>query len=132
MHALFHAITPLQQSLDYHLGRHNILVSNIAHVDTPGFRPSDLERVNAADFKAVLSVALQGTHPSHVSEAGPAPELGRVFQDLTAGGGADGNFVSLEREAGKMASNQLRYDVVTMLASGSLKALMYAASDGAG
>src|SRR5689334_19405025 len=40
----FASVSSLQGALDYHMERHNLLVSNIAHVDTPGYRPVDLAR----------------------------------------------------------------------------------------
>ena len=46
---LFASIQPLHAALDYHLERHSVLASNVAHVDTPGYKPSDLARVDATD-----------------------------------------------------------------------------------
>ena len=43
---------------------------------------------------------------------------GRVFEDPSAGAGNDGNFVSLDREAAKVAANQVRYDVVSAIVLG--------------
>ncbi len=57
---------------------------------------------------------------------------GHVFQDLSAGVGNDGNYVSLDREAAKVAANQLRYDTVTAIVSAELRQLAYAAGDGKG
>lgn len=128
---LFARVSPLNAALDYHLERHNVLASNIAHVDTPGYKPRDLARVEGASFEHVLGVTMERTQASHLAggEAGGV-EVGRVFTDATAGGGADGNFVSLEREAGKLATNQIRYDIVSVLVSSELKGLLWAANDG--
>ncbi|HLV19279.1 MAG TPA: flagellar basal body rod protein FlgB [Polyangiaceae bacterium] len=131
---MFSAIAPLHQALDYHLERHNVLASNVAHVDTPGYRPVDVERVEAGSFAGVLGVALERTNPTHLSAAGGAGSAahGRVFEDLSAGAGNDGNYVSLDREAAKLAANQLRYDVVSAIVSAELKHLSFAASDAKG
>ena len=67
-----------------------------------------------------------------MSVGGTDPLVGRVFQDLSAGGGADGNFVSLDRESGKLAANRLRYDMVSVLVKTQLDGLMKAANDGKG
>ena len=53
-------------------------------------------------------------------------------QDLSAGVGNDGNYVSLDREAAKLAANQLRFDTVSAIVSAELKQLSFAASDGKG
>ena len=134
---LFSGVMPLHAALDYHLERHNVLSSNIAHVDTPGYKPKDLARVEEGSFDQVLGVTMERTSASHLSASGSAAspgsgvdEVGRVFTDATAGGGADGNYVSLEREAGKLATNQIRYDIVSVLVSSELKGLLWAANDG--
>ena len=135
---LFASIQPLHSALDYHLERHSVLATNIAHADTPGFKPSDLARVetgDAASFDGALSVAMRKTNEAHMSVggAGEAGGLeGRTFQDLSAGVGNDGNYVSLDREAAKVASNQLRYDVVSAIVSAELRGMHFAATDAKG
>ncbi|MEN9580386.1 MAG: hypothetical protein RJA70_3395 [Pseudomonadota bacterium] len=107
-----------------------MLASNIAHVDTPNYKPQDLARTSATSaFGEMLQVSMQRTNEAHVGSSGTTGEQGRVFTDTTAGGGADGNFVSLDREAGKLASNQLRYDIVSVVVSSRLSGLMNAAGD---
>ncbi len=104
---LFSGVAPLHAALDYHLERHNVLSSNIAHVDTPGYRPKDLARVEEGSFDRVLGVTIERTSAAHL-----------------------GNYVSLEREAGKLATNQIRYDIVSVLVSSELRGLLWAANDG--
>jgi len=131
---LYAGVTHLGQALDYHLERHNVLASNVAHVDTPGYHPRDLARVEQSSaFGEALGVALARTDASHLGAAGGGAEVtGRIFTDDSGGGGADGNHVTLEREAGKLAANQLRYDVVSALVSSELRGLLFAATDGKG
>jgi flagellar basal-body rod protein FlgB len=130
---LFKAIAPLHSALDYHFERHNLLASNIAHVDTPGYVPRDIERVDGAPFQNQLDVALARTDAGHISGGSPASvSSGRVFEDPAAGAGNDLNYVSLDREAAKLAANQIRYDVSSALASSELASLAYAAGDGRG
>jgi flagellar basal-body rod protein FlgB len=134
MSDFFSGLAPLHSSLDYHLERHSVLASNVAHVDTPGYKPSDLARVEEPSFHAVFGVELAKTQAGHMPGAeGAAGALrGRVFEDLTAGVGNDGNYVSLDREAAKVAANQLRYDTVSAIVSAELRQLRFAASDGKG
>jgi len=135
MSDLFGAVGSLHAALDYHLERHTVLASNIAHVDTPGFHPHDLRRVDPAQsFDSALSVAMERTNGAHLQlpNAGAVALEGRIFQDNSAGAGNDGNYVSLDREAAKVAANQLRYDVVSAVVSAELSQLRYAASDAKG
>jgi len=112
---LFGFVQPLRASLDYHLERHNILTTNVAHVDTPGYVPRDLARVDQPAFASELQVAIEKTQPGHLTAYGPGASTGRVFEDPTAGAGSDKNSVSLDREAAKVAANHVRYDVVSTL-----------------
>jgi flagellar basal-body rod protein FlgB len=129
---LFSAVAPLQYALDFHLERHNLLAANIANVDTPRYKPTDLARIGEGGFESVMQLAMARTNEAHLSTGADEPLVGRTFQDLSAGGGADGNFVSLDRESGKLATNRLRYDIVSVLVKSQLEALMSAASDGKG
>jgi flagellar basal-body rod protein FlgB len=131
--SVFTSVDPLRAALDYHLDRQNVLASNVAHVDTPGYRPNDLERVDQTGFTAALGLAMTRTNENHLpGGALDAAPNGRVFQDLSAGVGNDGNYVSLDREAAKLAANQLRYDTVSAIVSAELRQLSFAASDGKG
>ena len=133
MPSVFSAVDPLRAALDYHLDRQNVLASNVAHVDTPGYRPNDLERVEQTGFSAAMGVAMSRTNEAHLQGGAlDAIPNGRVFQDLSAGVGNDGNYVSLDREAAKLAANQLRFDTVSAIVSAELKQLSFAASDGKG
>ncbi len=135
MSDLFSAVGGLHGALDYHLERHTVLSSNVAHVDTPGYRPHDLRRVDTTEsFGNALSVAMERTNGAHfqLPNAGAAALDGRIFEDNSAGAGNDGNYVSLDREAAKVAANQLRYDVVSAVVSAELSQLRFAATDAKG
>ena len=129
---VFAPIESLHRALDYHLERHNVLMSNVAHVDTPGYKPLDISRVEDGGFEAALGVAMKRTEPGHLAspDADVASTTGELFEDPAAGAGRDGNYVSLDREASKVAANQIRYDVVSAIASAELRQLSFAANDG--
>jgi flagellar basal-body rod protein FlgB len=135
--ALIDSVEHLRGALDYHLSRHNLLASNLAHIDTPGYKPVDLERTHdkTNSFDGALHVALETTSSAHMvsSNTGTAPSgqaVGKVIEDPGAASGADGNGVDLDREAVKIASNQMRYDMLAQLASSELASLAWAANDG--
>jgi len=131
--ALIDGVEHLRGALDYHLSRHNLLASNLAHIDTPGYKPVDLER--GGSFAGALHVALEATQPGHLSAGGAPPgaqAVGRVVNDPGAAAGNDGNGVDLDREAVKIATNQMRYDMLAQLASSELASLAWAVNDGKG
>jgi flagellar basal-body rod protein FlgB len=120
-------IAGMHEALDYHLSRHNLLASNLAHVDTPGFRARDLHRNGS--FEGVLATRMATTQPEHV---GPHPRTANweVRIDRFAPVGPDGNGVNLDRESVKIASNNLRYDAISTMLQGQLQTLQWAAQEG--
>jgi flagellar basal-body rod protein FlgB len=126
------SVEHLRASLDYHLARHNLLTANLAHVDTPGFKPLDLQR--AGSFEGALQSALATTQPGHISTPHASSGQGfRIVEDASAkAAGPDGNGVSLDREAVKIATNQIRYDTLSSLVQNELSGLAWAANDGRG
>lgn len=134
--SLFQGINPLEHALGYHMERHNVLSTNVAHVDTPGFRPMDVVRSStdySQEFGRQLSSAMTRTNAGHMAGGETSGVTrGQLIESPDATGGMDGNYVSLDEEAAKVAENQLRYEVVSALASAQFKTLSYVASDGRG
>lgn len=124
--ALLDQVEQFRTGLDYHLARHNVLVSNLAQVDTPEYTPVDLAR--GKEFEGKLHVAMDATQPGHLegTQSAPGP---RAVADPSAAG-SDGNGVDLDKEAVKIATNQMHYDVLAQLASSELASLEWAATDG--
>jgi flagellar basal-body rod protein FlgB len=117
-------VDTLQAAMTYHRERHTVLAGNVANLDTPGYRPVDLERRPAADPGAMAI-----THEGHM---GPPPAFDVVtsFDDGGALVSPDGNAVSLERELSKVDGNRTRYSTSSELVSRRLALLRYAAGDG--
>ncbi len=125
---IFSGVDQLHQSLDYHLARHNLLSANLANVDTPNYRARDLERADSPSFDAHLAQAMDGT------SVGGSPQKLRtkVVLDDSVPVDADGNNVSLDREAVKVSANHVRYDSLSTLVSGQLASLLWSVTDGKG
>ena len=130
----------LERALDVRLVRQNVLSTNVANVDTPGFRPKDV------DFTASM-VAIEGaahseggvsqpTSPTVGSSAAESSSLAvreLPIVDVPAGGASfDGNTVALDRTMVAMAENALQYSATARAAGKKLALLRYVASDGNG
>jgi flagellar basal-body rod protein FlgB len=121
-------VSGFRRSLDYHAERHNVLASNLANANTPGFRPEELVRKEADAFGGTL--ALERTEHAHLQAAGvPAIHEAVISPDESRTGGLDGNTVSLEREMSKLQANDLRYQGASKLVTRHLAMLKYAAMD---
>jgi flagellar basal-body rod protein FlgB len=131
----------LERALDVRLVRQNVLASNMANVDTPGFKPRDV------DFTASM-VSIEGAArdnrgvslptPPTLAPTGSSAPSGFAANELPivesqAGGGSfDGNTVDLDRTMVAMAENALQYSASARAISKKIGILRYVASDGNG
>lgn len=92
--------------------RQKLVASNIANIDTPGYKTKDI------DFQAEFLSLAQGKPP----EVMDAPGL--VVK-------SDGNNVSLDREARLLSENALRFSVASTLMKNELKTVESAIKEGA-
>lgn len=89
----------LERVLDLSALRHQIISTNLANVDTPGYRTRDLR-----PFAGEIEEAMAGdTLETLFTPA--AHEIGGLLER------PDGNNVSVERESLLLAQNQLRFTV---------------------
>src|ERR1700689_2655543 len=73
MSNILDGIERLHQALDYHLERQNLLTANLTHIDTPGYKPLDLER--GAAFQGELSTAMATTDSGHIASSVSSPDF---------------------------------------------------------
>jgi flagellar basal-body rod protein FlgB len=131
MSDLFSNLSALHRSLDYHSERHNLIASNIANANTPGFRPLELLRVESAETGGSLPMAR--TESAHIASLGSSSlQATTVAADRSTSGGLDDNTVSLEREMSKLAANDIRYEGSAKMIQHKLGMLRYAANDASG
>jgi flagellar basal-body rod protein FlgB len=102
--------------LDATAERHEAIASNIANVETPGYKRVDL----AQSFTDAFSAHLKAGDVSDM----PQPTLAQDPTAMTQR--QDGNNVQLDKELMNMSSNSLQYDTLTEFVSGSLKQLQMA------
>lgn len=91
--------------------RQEVVASNIANADTPGYKTRDVEM--PGDFSSVF----------------------RQFTPLTAETSGlttrnDGNNVSIDRESRLLAENDIRFNLATQLLKGQVKGLRSAIEEG--
>lgn len=91
--------------------RQKLVASNIANVDTPGYKTKDI------DFQFEFMSLMQGGTPNVVE----TPDL--VVKN-------DGNNVSLDREARLLSENALRFNLASNLMKTQLKLINSAIQEG--
>ncbi len=123
----------LELSLRGRAARHEVLSANIANVDTPGYRPRDLD-FNATMRSAAESGALGSSETPATASAGldlqsaiyePEYPDSRHGEDRL-----DGNAVSLDRQMALITENSLAYETSLTLLSRALAGLRYAIGEG--
>ena len=100
-----------KQLLDAAVVRQSALASNIANIETPGYKRVDLPK----DFNQQLANSLRN---------GSAAPTAKIIEDASATGRSkNGNNVELEKELIAMNKNGAEYEVLTEFVSGSIKQL---------
>ncbi len=102
----FHA---LEQAISITRKRHTLIAGNISNLDTPGFRPKDI------DFKAAMSKALEAdrgtdlvrTNPGHIDPGTNSAHGNETFEDEYEYNGV--NWVNIDNEMRKLTENKLMY-----------------------
>ena len=100
----------LERYMDLLSARQKLVASNIANVDTPGYRTRDI------DFQSEFRTA-----------AGLAPQVVEV-SGLTIKN--DGNSANLDREARLLAENALRFQVASSLLRSQIQLVRSAIEEG--
>ena len=111
----------LARTLTLHQQRHEVLASNLANVETPGYRAHEL------DFKDALKEAFEEQRAE--GTGGAAVRTPTVVEDELAPRRADGNTVDLDMQMAKINANGTSYLALARIL-GRRVALLRQAIDG--
>jgi flagellar basal-body rod protein FlgB len=119
----------LKKTLDLRMQNQQVIASNIANAETPGYAAKRFE------FEDQLRAAVAAndsnmlrTHPLHLPRQGDSIEKvnGRIVEYPDTSGLGDRNSVDMDHEMAVMAKNQLYYEATTQLLSRKMGILKYA------
>jgi flagellar basal-body rod protein FlgB len=127
-------IGALNTSLNLRQIEHNIVSSNIANADTPGYKAKTM------DFESALRDALSSDSRLQPTDVDPRHRIHRatdpvdpaIYEDPNGVESLDGNTVDRATEMAKMAENQLLYDASVEMLKRKLGMLKYAVAEGGG
>lgn len=128
-----HTLAVLEKSLDLRARNQQVIASNMANVDTPGYSARKLsfeEDLRQAINKPQSNIS--SAHPRHIPVSGGGLDQvqGRIIRNVETSGIGDGNTVSLDEQMFALAENQLLYEAGTQILKKKLTLLKYAVSDG--
>lgn len=112
-----------EQALKLRARRSEVLASNLANAETPGYKARDF------DFKAILRnqvqqpVRLAATHAGHIkTDHGLVASTQMQFR-VPQQPSLDGNTVEVEREQTEFSANTLRYQASLRFLDGKISGL---------
>lgn len=113
-------INKLAADLDNRVLRSQLIASNVANVDTPGYKGKDLA------FREVFQQSMDGidmkrTHVKHISEGTELGTPGTTTVEDPSPGRPDGNNVNIDEEMLKLTENNIKYNVAVQLMSKKLR-----------
>jgi len=105
----------LEKALDIRAFYHRILASNIANVETPGYKEKDI------DFRKELDSSTR--EPAHIEV--------KVKETIDGGIAAiDGNTVNMEDQIVKMTENTLMFNSLVQMINKKFTMIRYAINEG--
>ncbi|HSE59743.1 MAG TPA: flagellar basal body rod protein FlgB [Nitrospiraceae bacterium] len=124
----------IERTLDLRAARHQVIVSNIANEETPGYRSKDMRFQDALTSAAQgrPGVSLVATHRRHLGVRGDAiaGAAGRVVETGEGDLPLDANTVNLEIEMAKLSDNAMQYNTAATIMGARLRQLLGAIREG--
>ncbi|MCB0112532.1 MAG: flagellar basal body rod protein FlgB [Caldilineaceae bacterium] len=124
------SLTLLQKGLDALSERQTVIAHNVANVETPGYKASDVafEDSLRRALHSGADLGMQTTDPDHLTAAGARQqEISEIahttYRRNQTSMRKDGNNVDIENEMLDLAETGLRYQAMTSLASKKLAML---------
>jgi flagellar basal-body rod protein FlgB len=131
------ALSVQSTALALRVQRQQVLASNIANADTPGYKAVDF------DFTRAMSNAIGGTQgsgarptvsapavtaPGHIgiTRSGNAAVEYKTQYRMPAQPSADGNSVDMDLERARFAENSVKYEAALKFLNGQVKTLLSA------
>jgi flagellar basal-body rod protein FlgB len=116
------------KALNLRARRHELIVSNLANADTPGYKAFDLLMDKAIAKQNVGSqpLSMSKTHPNHIPVGANRTDNLKSFvvkSEDSSNMRGDGNTVNMEREMANLAENQLMYKASAQIVAKKLQAL---------
>ncbi|HHJ38592.1 MAG: flagellar biosynthesis protein FlgB [Methylothermaceae bacteria B42] len=113
------------KSLELRAKRTELLASNLANADTPGYKARDFNIDRLLQEAKPQEIPLQTTRPGHLSLSKDGIE-GKLLYRVPQQASLDGNTVEEHIEQAKFAENALRYQTTLRFINGRISSLMLA------
>jgi len=127
-------IGALNTSLNLRLMNQNVISSNVANADTPGYKAKRMEFEDA--FRQTLGVdgnlQMESSDPEHIVVQSTDPVTPGIVEDANGVESLDGNTVNRGQEMARMVENQKLYEASAEMLKKKLGMLKYSITEGGG
>ncbi len=111
--------------------RSELLSSNIANTDTPGYQARDIDFRSAfRDVQSGMPSTLRTTNDKHLGASSGAASGAEVGYRIPMQPSVDGNTVEADIEQGQFAQNTVQYRAALSFLSSQVSSLRYAIKGG--
>jgi flagellar basal-body rod protein FlgB len=116
----------LKEAVAFAQSRHNVLVGNVANLDTPGYKTRDL---SLDTFQQRLAEAIEARQERHESLGSPlttgnqADALKKVHESMTTVLRHDDVDVSLEQQVKEISKNQMMHNLAITIMTNQFQLL---------
>lgn len=114
----FHA-----QSLQLHARRAEVLASNIANADTPGYKARDFDFREVLKQQAAGQAPLRTTHRKHIALDNGLVSAAEMAYRIPSQPSLDGNTVDSQLEHTAYAENAIQYQTSLRFVGGTIQTL---------
>ena len=110
-----------EKALDLRSRRHEMIISNVANADTPGYKAFDLmveDALRQSTDANQGSINMQRTNPAHMNgRVSGTQQLRSHIVELSGENNlrGDGNTVDMDREMSNLSANQLLYKATAQI-----------------
>lgn len=127
-------IGSLNTSLNLRLANQNVISSNIANADTPGYKAKrlDFEQALRSQLASDDRVQLEVSDPEHLVPQESDPIHPEIYEDPNGVESLDGNTVNRSEEMARLVQNQMLYNTSVELLRKKLSMLRSAIQDSGG
>ncbi len=111
--------------------RQQIISSNLANIDTPGYATKDISfHATMEELLSEDSVGLQTTHPEHRQGWIPISPQVQAFEVQGLPSRADRNNVDIDKEMLKLSETSFGYSLITQLVRGKFRTIASSINEG--
>ena len=134
MDAFDPTIGALNTALNLRSMNQNVISSNIANADTPGYKAKAMEFEQALreNLGTSADLSMEVTDSEHMAPHVTDPTNPEIYDEPNGVESLDGNTVNRSAEMAKLAENQLQYDAYIEMAKKKLGMLRYGITEGGG